>query len=157
MLTLREQLQHKPFRQWMAKTPRLKAPGQKPPWRVYVQRHADGNWAFKDFETYPEAYRYVAKNIKRWYDMALHSRRIAFQPPVVRTADGIRKYYSPAPADFSHEWCGYCRRMSQFRFFINGRHPVIGKCDATEKRCTICGVRLSFLNPYGVFYNHKGE
>jgi hypothetical protein len=150
MLTLREQLQHEPFRLWTQKKPNLRSIGQLPPWRVYVQRLADGNWAFADFHTWEQAYRYVAKNLKVHYDMALHCRRQAFQPPVVRVA-GVRRAYSPAPADYSHEWCGYCRRMTQFRFFINARHPAIKvPVDPTVKRCVICGVRLGFLKPYRV-------
>lgn len=147
MLTLREQLQHKPFRLWTQKKPNLKAVGTKPPWRIYVQREELGNWAFRDFATWEEGYRYLVKNLKRWHDIALHCKRQPFQPPIVRVA-GVRRAYSPAPAPFDHNWCGYCRRMTVFRFFINGRHPAIGRCDPSEARCIICGFRLMHTKSY---------
>jgi hypothetical protein len=149
MLTLREQLQHKPFRQWMAKTPNMKVQGQKPPWRLFVQRWDGGNWATADFMDYEQAYRYVAKHLKEFHDMALNNRREAFKPPIVRIA-GVRLAYSPSPADYSHEWCGYCRRMTQFRFYISGKHPAMKnvQVDPSLKRCVICGVRHIFLHPY---------
>jgi hypothetical protein len=149
MLTLREQLQHKPFRQWMAKTPNLTAPGRKPPWRLFVQRQDGSNWALARFMTYEAAYAYMKDHLTEHYDMALNCSRQSFKPPVVRIA-GVRLAYSPAPAGYDHEWCGYCRRMTQFRFFINGRHPAMKnvQVDPTLKRCVICGVRHIFLHPY---------
>jgi hypothetical protein len=105
----------------------------------------DGNWAMAEFNSYLKAYNYVKTHINLYHDMALNCQRQAFQPPVIRPTGGGKPYYSPAPAE-GHIWCPYCRRMTLFRYFVNGRHPVLKGCDANELRCVICGVRLSFIN-----------
>lgn len=144
MLTLREQLRHKPFRKWMAQPPVVTTLGVGPAWRIFVQRQDGGNWAMAEFMSYAKAYKYLREHLNTYHDIALHCRRQAFRPPVVRV-NGVKLRYSVPPAE-GHSWCPYCRRMTLFRFFINGRHPALKACDATEKRCVICGVRLSFIN-----------
>jgi len=154
MLTLREQLQHKPFRVWMGKHPRERSVVNGPRWRVYVQRTDGGGWAVAKFAKYADAYRFVAKNLKKYHDMALHCPSQAFNPPVVRL--GKRKVYSPSPAPYDHWWCPYCRRMTIFPYFINGKHPALGRCDPGVRRCTICGIRLMSLRPYAILRSDDG-
>lgn len=149
MLTLREQLKDPLYRKWFATPPRVKnGAATSPPWIVYVQKEEGGPWSRAEFDKWSDGYRFVARNLKRYHDMALHHKRQEFRPPVV-SQHGKRKYLLPeAPG---HHWCGYCRRVTRFGYFQ--RHHAMPKWTwgdvlAAERRCIICGIRLAAIRRY---------
>lgn len=144
MTTLREQLADPIYRKWFATSPKMKVSGFTPPWWVYVQREPDGPWARAEFQTWAEGYRYVAKNLKKFHDMALTHKRQLFRPPVVtEKASGKRRYHFPPGMDDPlTQWCGYCRRVTVFRYFNRHHAFPAWACAGDERRCSICGARL---------------
>ena len=168
-ITLRELLRDPVYRQWFRKTPTLNnfVPSGKP-WRVYVQRDLEGSWAKADFETYAKAANYIIRNIKRFHDAALTCPSHAFHPPVlvskeprkvivtvqlkggktkkVRRFAYRRYYWRPAMELYGHQWCPYCRRPTVFAYF--SRHHTHRAILPYELRCTICGVRRTFIKDY---------
>lgn len=148
-MTLREQLQQdKIFRKWFAKPPGdFIGITRTPPWYVWVQEKQDGPWRRAQVMTYEEGYRYVARNLKRFHDMALGHKRHEFRPPVVRDSQDRRRYHLPvAPG---HIWCTYCRRMTRFSYFRR-HHAFPARWGDTggDRRCTICGIRLEAIRRY---------
>lgn len=147
-MTLREQLRDPVYKQWFSTPPReKKMASNTPPWVVYVQAEVDGPWRRAEFASWKEGYKFVAKNIKKYYDMCLSHKRQAFQPPVVREG-GKRKYHLPPALSGTEIWCPYCRRMTRFAYFA--RHHALPKwANSGERRCCICGIRLAAIKRYG--------
>lgn len=53
------------------------------------------------------------------------------------------------PSDEAHEWCPFCRRPTVLRWF-RSHHALRssglqGLADTSDRRCTICGARESFI------------
>lgn len=160
------------FRTKVALPPHLKRAGVKP-WRVYVQREANGKWARKDFDSYAEAANSLLRMLKDGvWDGTLHCRTVSFKPPgrwvnltkkgkpvwlkkngepVLRDGKKVRKQkFVPMTMPPGHEWCPNCRRPTVFRWFRK-HHAFVQREDAEFKvvfdpshlRCTICGLRES--------------
>lgn len=169
MITLPELLEDQRYRKFFCAVPH-QGP-QDLNWRIYVQRQAGGNWAKKDYAKYSDAFRRLAKEIKggSFHDGTIQSRGIAYGPPerivrvtknghpvMVKTAKGPQQktaivIWKPRLSgdEEEHLWCTYCRRPTVFRWFTT-HHTLRGSTvgasvDPTDRRCTICGVRESFL------------
>lgn len=174
MITLPELLKDPKYREFFTRVPKdfKPKPGQKP-WRLYIQTDVDGPWKKKDFESYAEAFRVLAKYLKggRLHDGAIQSRGIAYAPPT-RVA-GVLKNGRPvyevgsngkrlqktvtvrwkprlSGDDEPHSWCTYCRRPTVFKWF-RSHHAFRGSgledcLDPSNKRCTICGAREQFVH-----------
>lgn len=99
MITLPELLKDPKYRAFFLQVPKtlVPPPGQKP-WRLYIQREADGPWAKKDFEKYADAFRKLAAELKRGavHDGAIQSRGIAYAPPerVAKVTKGGRPVWA---------------------------------------------------------------
>lgn len=147
MMTLREQLADPLYRKWFATPPReVRSAAMTPPWYVYVQEKVDGPWRRAEFKSWKKGYKFVAKNIKKYHDMALSHKRQEFRPPVV-SEGGRRRFH--LPPDPSSIWCGYCRRMTRFTYFQT-HHAFKGRrVNSGERRCCICGTRLASVKRYG--------
>jgi hypothetical protein len=172
MLTLPELLEDKRYKEFFTTVPKVVVrPGQLP-WRLMIQQHADGPWAKKEFPRYADAFRLLARRLRdnTVHDGAICSRGIAFAPPqrivritkggkpvmartsrgelVQKTAVSIWEPRLPLGEE-THIWCTYCRRPTVFRWFRT--HHLIkgtelqGLTDVSDKRCTICGARESFI------------
>lgn len=146
-VTLRKQLKDPVFRKWFSQAPReTQTAAATPPWFVYVQEKKGGPWRRAEVSSWIEGYRFVARNIKRFHDMALSHKRQEFRPPVVRDHSGRRRYHLPeAPG---HVWCGFCRRMTLFRYFSR-HHAMPEWANGGVRRCSICGASLSFIKRFG--------
>jgi hypothetical protein len=144
MITLREQLKDPIFRAWFAKPPKeVQTAAVSPPWYVYVQKVEGGPWSRTEVGSYVQGYRFIARNLKKFHDMALSHKRREFKPPVVRDGSGKRKYHLPeAPG---HLWCPYCRRMTRFGYFRR-HHAMPPWSNSGERRCMICGIRLEAVS-----------
>src|SRR5690606_21006339 len=145
MLTLREQLQDPIYKKWFSTPPREEPSAAKsPPWWVYVQTKPGGRWRRAEFTSWKAGYKYIAKNITTYNDMALVRKRQEIKPPVVRHM-GKRKYHLPMAQ--GHVWCGYCRRLTRFSYFK--KHHALPKwANSGERRCNICGIRLAAIKRY---------
>lgn len=180
MITLPELLEDPRYKKFFQTPPKMlkPLPGQKP-WRVLVQRKPDGPWAKKEFETYADSFRLLAKNLRAGtiHDGAIQSRGIAFGPPtrvakvtrggkpVFHTKGGKRVLgpdgrpiqktvtieWKPKldVGDEPHQWCPFCRRPTVLRWF-RSHHALRtsglqGLADLSDRRCTICGARESFI------------
>lgn len=173
LITLPELLEDQRYRKFFTTVPRtlVPAPGQQP-WRLYIQRSADGPWLKKEYERYADAFRRLAVDLRadRVHDGAIQSRGIAFGPPnrvakvtkggrpvMVRTANGTLEQktvvteWKPRvdPYDAPHTWCTYCRRPTVFKWF-HTHHALRGSAadglvDPSNRRCTICGAREEFV------------
>lgn len=147
MPTLREQLKDPIFRKWFAQAPREKPSAARTPgWFLYVQKDKGGPWKRGEVDSYIQGYKFIAKNLKNYHDMALSHKRQDFKPPVVKDKmTGKRRYHLPeAPG---YRWCPFCRRMTKFKYFSN-HHAMPKWVDASEKRCNICGVRQGYCPVY---------
>lgn len=150
MLRLKEQLKDPIFRKWFA-TPPKKRPdaNTSPPWFVYVQKKKGGPWQRAEVKTYSEGYKFIAKNLNKYHDLALSHKRRSFKPPVVKQR-GKRRYHLPG-VEHRHHWCPYCRRMTLFKRF-NQHHAMpkwaVGVAINGERRCSICGIRLEAIERY---------
>lgn len=148
-ITLRELLKDPLFKKWMGKVPTLRVPDhtQSLPWRIYVLD--EGRWKMTEAQTYAAGYRWVAKNIRNYEDLALTCKPQGFNPPVLRNkTTQAKEYWRRFP--FDHVWCPYCRRPTVFFTFAKHHAFPRGKqwaCSPYDRRCTICGVRLSFIGP----------
>lgn len=171
MITLPELLKDPKYREFFMTVPKDWAPkpGHKP-WRLYVQREADGPWAKKDYASYAEAYRRLAVELKsgRLHDGAIQSRGVAYAPPtrIAKVTKNGKPVYQVGsngnrvqktvitrwkpkldPADEAHTWCTYCRRPTVFRWF-RSHHALRGLegiFDPSSLRCIICGAREAFV------------
>jgi len=142
------------FRKWMAQVPSGFL-GQTR-WRVWVKRKKKGPWGKIDFATYPEAYRWMAKNLSEYHDMAIHSLARLHRPPRTRvktgtTAQGLDTYrYKDWQLPAGHGWCGLCRRPVVFAYFSKHHFWThVGKpwvLDGATRLCPICGGRESFVD-----------
>lgn len=165
MLTIHELLEDKTYKEFFLKPPAMPVvyrQQQMKPWRLYVQREADGGWAKKDFATYVETFKAFKKYRPDVHDASITSRAVAFAPPhrFVRIKGQYREVvkggkktkiqvvklvvWKPKlpPEESAHEWCTYCRRPTIFRYF--SRHHAFGKemsITQEELRCSICGIR----------------
>ena len=145
MTTLREQLKDPIYRAWFARQPRRDENAPYKNWRVLVQKEAGGKWSRVDFSTWREGYTFVAKNIKKYHDMALISKLYPFRPPVVREkATGQKSYHFPVDA-LGELWCPFCRRMTEFKWFKRHHNMKAYLC-GREPQCSICGAPLKFTN-----------
>lgn len=128
-----------------------------PPWVVYVQREPRGKWGKKSFWKYSEAFRFFNAWLERGaHDLTINNKRCGYAPPhrfvrikgkYVMGRDKVKRqatklvWWRPNSAMMAdqpeHHWCKYCRRPTVFKFF--SKHRVLGPCDSTVARCTICG------------------
>lgn len=145
-MTLRTQLKDPVFRKWFATPPKEKATAAKSaPWYLYVQKIEGGPWQRAEVQSYVQGYKFIAKNISKFHDMALSHKRTQFQPPVVRDAQtGRRKHHLP---DAAGVWCPFCRRMTRFRYFAR-HHAMPSWANPDDRRCSICGVRQKFIRRF---------
>lgn len=140
-------LKHDPlFRKWLARTPPLPEHTPFTPWRLFIQRNADGLWAYKEYSEYTEAYRTLAQYLPKVHDLALSCKRTGFKPPVVRARladDQVRKVFWPMPT--SHEWCCFCRRpVIMMKLRQHRLHPKY-RWEDPQWMCGICGARKDFI------------
>jgi hypothetical protein len=148
-IIFRELLEDKVFKAWFNRIPKTQPPPSlhrppKPAWVVYVQRERDGGWARARFHKYTEAHRYVSKHYKKVWDLALGCHRRDYGPPlIVVSQNGHKRNALWRGVPEGHQWCGYCRRPTVFRFF--SFHHSLGSVADYEPRCSICGVRAVFL------------
>lgn len=169
MLTIHELLEDKTYKEYFLKSPAMPEVYRQlnmVPWRVYIQREADGPWAKKDLPTYKEAFALFKKYRPNIHDAAIMSRSVAFAPPhrFVRIKGQYREVVRKGkkekvqvvklvlwkpnlpPEESGHHWCTYCRRPTVFKYF--SRHHAFGKNEPItqdELRCSICGIRLDGL------------
>jgi hypothetical protein len=166
LLTIHELLEDKAYKEFFLKAPPMPVVYRQlnmKPWRVYIQREADGPWAKKDLETYREAFALFKRYRPDIHDAAITSRSVAFAPPhklvrikgayvIDRKGKKVQKVklvvWTPRlpPEETGHHWCTYCRRPTVFKYF--SRHHAFGKDMAITQddlRCTICGIRLEGL------------
>lgn len=150
---LRQLLSDPIYREWL-RTPPV---GGFPEWarfRVYAKVEENRPWARKDFDTFVEAYNFLARNLKNWYDAALISTNYESRPPVVRI-NKRRQYLASVLSVPGHQWCGQCRRPTVFGYF-RSHHAFSGlnfKPLPYKKRCGICGMAQDNMKRYSV----KGE
>jgi hypothetical protein len=173
LITLPELLKDPKYREFFTTVPKtlVPKPGQKP-WRLYIQKEADGPWYKKDFEKYADAFRLLARGLKGNnppHDATIQSRGIAYAPPtrIAKVTKNGRPVYQVGSdgkrrqktvtvqwrprldgMDEAHTWCPYCRRPTTFKWF-RSHHALRasgmdGLVDPSDKRCVICGVRESF-------------
>ena len=164
MITIRELLDDKQYREFFLKKPEI--PNIKrtaPPWRIYVQSDIDGAWARAETDTYIQAFKFLKKKLLEGiHDGAIQSKGVAFKPPErwVRVTRGGKPVWMLNSAGLRvqktklvvwkpklpegephHSWCMYCRRPTIFRYF--GRHHAFRKTEwadlSRDRRCTICG------------------
>lgn len=129
------------YKKWMSKPPKLKVQGSTKPWKIFVLKKT-GKWATIEFDTYPQAFNWMAKHLKEYDDIVIHSKREMFKPPVVKYKG--KKCYWPSPRGY--RWCPYCRRPTQFKYFR--RHHNLKTMAPWYKRCEVCGVRKESLPHY---------
>ena len=156
-------LMTKPTLPAVARSKKLMA---SPPWVVYVQRELGGNWGKKEFWKYSEAFNFMKKALKLGvHDAAINCKRFGFEPPsrfvrikgkFVTGSDGVRRQATKAVpwkprldvGDADHEWCMYCRRPTEFKYFRKHKAlKMIEVLDSTTRRCCICGAseRIALL------------
>jgi len=153
-VTFGELLQDPVYRAWFQTPPARKKPER---WRVYVQEKEGAPWKKADFARWADAYKFVRRHYKEWYDAALSSRVWEWRPPVIRERVGKRwrrNYYEPMVNVIGHTWCPHCRRPTVFRQFR--RHHNVGKVLGYKPRCTICGIALSGIRLYKVREEESG-
>lgn len=161
MLTFQEQLELYPqLKEYFKEQPRL---GWKDhpslPWRVWVQQHAGGKWAKKDFPTYTKAFKFWKLYRNTAHDVSIGCRIQGFEPPgkivkltrngqplMVKTPTGKHQATKliPIRPPADHYWCIYCRRFTIFTWFFS-HHALRGEMaslmDPAAERCTVCGIR----------------
>lgn len=157
MMTIHELLEDKTYKEFFTTRPQI--PQVHPdqiPWRVYVQREANGGWAKKEFALYTAAFKFLKPYLKTCHDAAIQSKGVAYQPPArtVRITkngkpvmvDGKPKlrrivWQPKLPYDeVPHTWCTYCRRPTVFAWF--SKHHAFPKgyeLVTPYQRCVICG------------------
>lgn len=123
------------YRKWFLKEPKIRVLHSTPPWRLFVQRDRGGRWARVDLPAYTKALGAVKLKLPDVWDMAIHCKPQAFNPPQVKLKG--KKVYLPMPP--GHRWCVYCRRPTRFLYFEH--HPNMKHVNPEEKRCLICGAR----------------
>lgn len=167
MITLHELLDDPEYRRYFLSIPDL--PDIKRmhrPWRVMVQRDMDGPWAKKEFWDYRKAFHFLKPYLLEGVrDAAIQSKAHAFAPPsrIVRITkngkpvmigEGTKRYqktklivWKPKlfPGDAPHTWCCYCRRPTEFRWFVTHHAFKDQVFNPTERRCTICGASESLV------------
>lgn len=134
------------YKGWFQKPPapfKVFVPTQNRPWRVFVQEKANGKWVKIDTPGYAQAYTQVKARLRDSWDLTIHSCPQAWNPPVVKI--GKKRFYNPMP--LGHNWCSFCRRPTVFRRFKR-HHNIPCAISSEEKRCNICGIRLSSLKEY---------
>lgn len=166
MITLRELLSDKRYREYFLKIPVLpELPRTGPPWRLYVQRESGGPWARREYDSYRDAFRHLKRiGFSDCHDACIQSKGTAFNPPhrVVKVTRGgiplLHKDGSPItkvvwwkpsiPGDEApHRWCPYCRRPTIFAWFTK-HHAFRGGAvfNPSLLRCTICGASENLVN-----------
>lgn len=163
MITIVDLLEDSRYKEYFCQVPKLAVPpvnGAKP-WRVFLKLKKNRQWAQKDFATYPEAFKYFKKALKRGLilDGAINCRRQSFAPPIryakirgkfIEGSDGVKRQatkrveWQPklnADEYDEHQWCPWCRRPTVFKYFA--RHRVLNgsgiAIDPSVPRCMICG------------------
>lgn len=145
---------------------RSKKRQQSPPWVVYVQREVEGPWGKKEFWKYSDAFQFLKKCLKlKVHDAAINCKRYPSNPPTrfvrikgkyVIGSDGVKRQATTVvawkpkllPEDPDHEWCRYCRRPTEFKYYR--RHKALKGAfhvDPSTRRCCICGAseRIALL------------
>lgn len=160
MITMKELLQDKQFKEWMRQIPVLPATAKNQattPWRVYIQLSPGGEWRYKDFPKYTLAWNWMIKRLDKYHDFAIRCRRVGFDPPMQMVKvkgkyftgkDGVKRplikwrVWKPKLMgdEVEHQWCPYCRRPTIFQHFTKHKafpkgHPI----DSEVRRCVICG------------------
>lgn len=162
MITIVDLLEDSRYKEFFCQVPKLAvppSPGIKP-WRVFILLKKNHKWAQRDFATYPEAFRFFKKALKRGLivDGAINCRRQSFSPPIryarikgkyVIGSDGVKRQatkrieWQPKLGvdDFEdHQWCPWCRRPTVFKYYGKHRALKIGfPIDPSVPRCMICG------------------
>lgn len=140
---LRELLKDPIFRKWMAKPPSHPGPTR---WRVWVRRKKKGPWGKIEFDTYAEAYRWMAKHLGEYQDMAVSCLKYPSKAPRIKVGGKIKDWPMPE----GHGWCGFCRRPVIYAYFTKHHFwTMVGRkwaVNGTEKLCPICGARERFAD-----------
>jgi hypothetical protein len=172
MLTLPELLTDPRYKEFFLTVPKLEVRAGQKPWRLIIQREADGPWAKKEFEKYADAFRFLRPYLRggKLHDGAIQSRGVAYAPParIVKVTKGGKPVMAKSPggqlvqktalvvwkprvpaSEEAHIWCTYCRRPTVFRWFRT-HHLLRGTdiadiIDPSDRRCTICGAREAFV------------
>lgn len=171
MITIHELLRDKTYREYFCKVPKLPehmTHGHNQPWRLAVQKEAHGPWGTKEFQSYPDAFKLLKKNLSRINDAAIISKGVPLDPPrkTVRIKGkflerGGKKIPVTKRVDWTfplgvgedqlHTWCPYCRRPTVFARFTY--HPVLNSrrmggllIDPDLMRCSICGASERIVN-----------
>src|ERR1044072_3485617 len=113
MITMSELLENSVYRTWLLREPDFSPWNLTPTWRLWVQKHYPGKWAYKDFEDYGEAIQELIKFAPKYHNLALPCRKMPFDPPLIERKG--KRYKLKIPD--KHVWCGYCRRPTVFRRF----------------------------------------
>lgn len=140
MTTLRKQLKDPVFAKWHGLKPRERTIVAKTePWFLYVQMKKGGPWSRMEVPTWEIGIDHLTAILDKCHDAALSHKRQKFQPPRVR-GQGVHLPES----DHKEHWCGFCRRMTKFTYFSK-HHAMPAWAEQSERRCSICGARLSFV------------
>lgn len=145
--TLAELLETPTYKHYFLTIPRLGSSCISEPWQMWGKKHS-GTWATKRFNDYREAVKFTRqcmKDTETFEDVSLTCRPSLFYPDLT---DSIGQR-----AQLSHEWCGRCRRPTQW--VRSPRHHALKKAvvisDPFEPRCYFCGIREE-LNRTSTFY-----
>jgi hypothetical protein len=132
-VTLPELLTYPGFRKYFRKRPKVTDLGTTPQWRLFVL--IDGRWQMKEVENYDEAFRFVARNLRRIEDGAIANKRHRFKEPF------------RVPHFSDHLWCAFCRRPTVFLYFEKHHFDrvilrtlgMLASEYRTLRRCSVCG------------------
>jgi len=172
MITLKELLRDPVYRKYFLTKPRLYGqyndfPDFKP-WALAIQKQPHGQWAYKDYHDFMEAFNKLKKYVPVLNDAAIISKATGCPPPRVNVAvegkffvRGKKKIQVtqredwrvslPMGEDARHRWCPFCRRPTVFTTFIY--HPRFPSSksngmllDPDMPRCTICGASENLVS-----------
>jgi hypothetical protein len=155
------------YRAWFRRPPPLPSLAQRnyqtAPWYYYVLREQKGPWARATTRTYADAFARLRADLRRYHDVVITSRSVAFPAPpdirrrTKRNPAGVWDFRMLWPeADATYQWCLYCRRPTRFlRFRTHHAFPALtmpaaeGEPAKTMRvvvegvrRCEVCGVSL---------------
>lgn len=171
MIDLHRLLEDPTYKAFFKTPPKLppvaKDPALSPCYWVYAQRESHGPWRRGEARSYKEAFGKVRERLSTHHDLVIVSKRVALPPPqrivrvtrrgkpvMVQTGRGKMEQQTKVVVwswlklldemDRPHDWCSYCRRPTEFRYFPKHHAFRNGPPDPTKRRCTICGVGLEF-------------
>jgi len=176
MIPMSELLKDPAYRRFITRLPEVPTPANNkvlsPMWVVYVRLKPDSPWKRKSFRSYKKAFKFFNKARKVGvYDLAINNKRIYYDPPsrfvrikgkFVIGSDGVKRQatklveWKPrlSAEDADHEWCGYCRRPVEFKYY--NKHAAIKRPDSlwdipldnSVRRCCICGASERIAIPW---------